>query len=123
MNKSVLDKLSKFEKNVELAEVKVDLALVDDVKKAYKDAIDARKKSFDEMQVVQKAVMDGLKKQQELAKINENSIPVFERFEAAAKSLGVDIPKEILDQKKNIQDGLKGTFAKYVKTLQSFKAF
>jgi uncharacterized protein YjbK len=32
MNKSVLDKLAKFESNVELAEVKVDLALYDEIK-------------------------------------------------------------------------------------------
>lgn len=32
MNKSVLEKLAKFEKNVELAEVKVDLALYDEIK-------------------------------------------------------------------------------------------
>jgi uncharacterized protein YhaN len=34
MNKSVLDKLGKFESNVELAEVKVDLALSDDIRQA-----------------------------------------------------------------------------------------
>jgi hypothetical protein len=33
MNKSVLDKLSKFEKNVELAEVKVELGYIQDVQK------------------------------------------------------------------------------------------
>ena len=40
MNKSVLDKLSKFEKNVELAEVKVDLAVTDEVASKLKNIND-----------------------------------------------------------------------------------
>ena len=45
MNKSVLDKLSKFESNVELAEVKVDLFKVEDTIKLYNEGLDALKKA------------------------------------------------------------------------------
>jgi hypothetical protein len=108
-------------KKVDLASHKVDLALIDDVKKAYAEAINARKKSLDAYLNVQKQVQAGIKLLTELKTSNEQFIPVVERFESAAKGLGIDVPKEILDQKKNIQDGLKGNLLNYTKTLQSIK--
>jgi len=123
MNKNVLNKLSKIESKVELAEVKVDLALIDDVKKSYADAIAARKKSFDEMQLVGKKIQETTKMIQDIIAINESAISAFDKFEVAAKSIGIDVPKDILDQKKNIQEGLKGTLAKYIKNLGAIKLF
>ena len=123
MNKNVLKKLSKIESKVELAEVKVDLALIDDVKKAYADAIAARKKSFDEMQLVGKKVQEATKMIQDIIAINEGAISAFDKFEVAAKSIGIDVPKDIIDQKKNIQEGLKGTLPKYIKNLGAIKLF
>ena len=123
MNKNVLNKLAKIDSKVELAEVKVDLALIDDVKKAYADAITARKKSFDEMQLVGKKVQETTKIIQDIISVNQNAISAIEKFETAAKSIGIDVPKEIIDQKKNIQDGLKGTLANYIKNLGSIKLF
>jgi hypothetical protein len=108
-------------KKLDLASHKVDLALIDDVKKAYAEAINARKKSLDAYLNVQKQVQAGIKLLTELKTSNEQFIPVVERFESAAKGLGIDVPKEILDQKKNIQDGLKGNLLNYTKTLQSIK--
>lgn len=123
MNKNVLNKLAKIESKVELSEMKVDLALIDDVKKSYADAIAARKRSFDEMQLVGKKIIEAAKIMQDIIKINEGAISAFDKFEVAAKSIGIDVPKDILDQKKNIQEGLKGTLAKYTKNLNSIKLF
>jgi hypothetical protein len=123
MNKNVIEKMYACSDKVELSEVSVELALIDDVKAAYKTAIDARKKSFDEMQLLGKKVQETLKTMQGLVKSNEDALPAFEKFETAAKSLGIDVPKDIVDQKKNIQDGLKGTLATYIKNLNAIKLF
>ena len=37
------------------------------------------------------------------------------------KELGIPMPKEIENQKQNIQDGLKGTFTQFEKNLQQSK--
>lgn len=122
MNKFVFKKVAELTtEKTELSEVKVDLALVDDVKKAYADAIAARKKSFDEMSALQKRITESLKSMQGLVKANEAALPVFDKFETAAKALGIDVPKEILDQKQNIKDGLKGSLAMYIKNLSSIR--
>ena len=100
---------------------KVDLAMADDVKKAYASAIAARKKSFDEYQKLKPLLANALKMQLDLQKLNQDAVPIFDRYEKAVKELGLDLPKEIVQQKQNVQDGLKGTFAQYVKALQSIK--
>jgi hypothetical protein len=120
MNKHVFEKIAKLEKT-ELSEVKVDLALADDVKKSYQSAINARKKSFDIMQNLKKSVDIATKDIQNVINENQNALTVFDKFDAAAKALGIPAPKEIIDQKTNIQDGLKGQLAMYVKQLQSIK--
>ncbi len=99
----------------------VDLAMADDVKKAYAAAIAARKKSFDEYQKLRPLLANALKMQLDLQKLNQDAVPIFDRYEQAVKELGLDLPKEIVQQKQNVQDGLKGTFAQYVKALQSIK--
>ena len=99
----------------------VDLAIADDVKKAYAAAIAARKKSFDEYQKLRPLLANALKMQLDLQKLNQDAVPIFDRYEQAVKELGLDLPKEIVQQKQNVQDGLKGTFAQYVKALQSIK--
>jgi hypothetical protein len=117
--KTIYSKL--FTEKVELAKHEVELALADDVKKAYNEAIAARKKSFDEYQKLRPIIAAALKMQIDLQSINSSSLPIFDKYEIAAKELGLPLPKEIADQKKNIQDGLKGTFAANVKALQSIK--
>lgn len=120
---SKIDKiLSEVYKNeVKLESQGVQLALKDDVNKAYKDAIAARQKSFDDIQLLNKNIQQTLKNIQSYVNINQSAIPVFEKFEASAKSLGLDIPKEISQNKQNIQDGLKGNLTRYVKALSSIK--
>lgn len=120
--REVLKKVSDIENNkTELASHKVDLGIAEDVKKAYTDAIAARKKSFDIMQKFKGDTMAALKQLNDMKSMNEAALPIFARYEAAAKELGLPLPAEISQQKQNIQDGLKGTLASYPKTLASIK--
>lgn len=117
--KTVYDKL--FSEKTELAKHEVELAIADDIKKAYNDAIVARKRSFEEYQKLKPLIASALKLQLELKSANDRALPIFDKYELAVKELGLTVPPEIVNQKKNIQEGLKGTFAQYVKALQSIK--
>ena len=118
----VFEKISKIESNAtELASHKVELGIAEDVKKAYADAITARKKSFDVMQKFKGDTANALKELNALKSINESALPIFARYEAAAKELGLPLPAEIMQQKQNIQDGLKGTLTSNPKILASIK--
>jgi hypothetical protein len=105
----------------DLATQKVDLAINDDVQKAYAQAIAARKKSLDVYMAAKKAVDDALVELKNLRGINEAALPIFAKFDALIKELGIPYPQQIADQKSNIQDGLKGSLANYVKKLESAK--
>lgn len=105
----------------ELANHKVDLAINDDVQKAYNNAIAARKKSLDVYMSAKKAIDDALVEMKNLRGINESALPIFAKFDALIKELGIPYPQQIADQKSNIQDGLKGSFANYIKKLESAK--
>ena len=104
-----------------LASQKVELAINDDVKKSYNEAIAARKKSLDVYNSAKSTVANALTELKNLKAINENSLPVFAKFEALIKELGIPMPQEIAAQKQNIQDGLKGSFSVYIKGLESAK--
>ena len=104
-----------------LKSTKVELAINDDVKKSYNEAIAARKKSLDVYNNAKSAVSNALTELKNLKAINENSLPVFAKFEALIKELGIPMPQEIAAQKQNIQDGLKGSFSVYIKGLESAK--
>lgn len=117
--KSVFSKIA--EDKTELAKHEVALGIADDVKSAYKKAIDARKQSFTEYSKVKSIISNALKAQQDFKKINEDAIVLFNKYEAAAKELGLPLPADIKSQKENIKDGLKGSFVQYIKALQSAK--
>ena len=117
--KTVYEKL--FTEKVELAKHEVELAIADDLKKAYNDAIAARKKSGEEYQKLKPIIAAALRMQVELKASNESALPIFDKYEAAVKELGLPLPDELVNQKKNIQDGLKGTFSQFIKALQSIK--
>lgn len=116
--KTIYDKLGD---KTELAKHEIELGLADDVKKAFNESINARKKAFEEYQKLKTILASALKMQIELQSINQKAIPIFAKFEQGAKDLGIPLPKEILDQKKNIEDGLKGTFLNNIKAIQSTK--
>lgn len=105
----------------ELASQKVDLALNDDVQKNYNSAIAARKKSADVYFTAKKAIENAITEIKSLKSINENALATFSKFDALVKELGIPYPPEQLNQKNNIQDGLKGSFAQQIKSLESAK--
>jgi uncharacterized coiled-coil DUF342 family protein len=109
MNKSVLEKLSKFEKNVELAEVKVDLAVTDEVASKLKNINDILKIANDSNNKVVKLA-------EQLNAAYKKSAPyvnysktmgkqidgLYKNLEKLAKELGVNI--QSTDAFKGIQD-------------------
>jgi hypothetical protein len=105
----------------ELATQKVDLALNDDVQKNYNSAIAARKKSADVYFTAKKAIENAITEIKSLKSINENALATFSKFDALIKELGIPYPQEQANQKTNIQDGLKGSFAQQIKSLESAK--
>ena len=115
--KSVGNKLFK----TELANHKVELAINDDVQKAFNAAIAARKKSLDVYMTAKKAVDGALAEMKNLKAINENALPIFAKFDSLIKELGIPYPAEIANQKNNIKEGLKGSLANYIKKLESAK--
>jgi len=123
--KTILDKINKayeIEANkTELSKHEVNLALADDVKKAYNEAIAARKKAFDIMQKIKADTTTALKQLNDIKATNQKALPIFDKYEAAAKELGLPLPAEVKQQKENIQDGLKGALTSYSKTLESIK--
>lgn len=105
----------------ELGTQKVDLALNDDVQKNYNNAIAARKKSADVYFTAKKAVENAIAEIKSLRATNEDALSTFSKFDALVKELGIPYPPEQLNQKNNIQDGLKGSFAQQIKSLESAK--
>lgn len=98
MNKNVLNKLSKIESKVELAEVKVDLALMDDIKKLHQQSIDLKKKASpyekEALDISNRArvivgAMGDIDK--ETSKIESTAQQVFNNFKKQASDLGLDI--------------------------------
>jgi actin-like ATPase involved in cell morphogenesis len=106
---------------MELGKHEVNLAIADDVKKSYNEAITARKKAFDIMQKIKAETATALKQLNDIKAINQKALPIFDKFEVAAKELGLPLPAEIKQQKENIQEGLKGALTSYSKTLESIK--
>lgn len=106
---------------VDLSSQKVELALNDDVAKAYQQAINARKSSNDIYFKAKKAVESALAEIKNLKGINENALSTYAKFDTLIKELGIPYPPEQAAQKSNIQDGLKGVFASYIKSLESAK--
>lgn len=88
MNKSVLSKLAKFESNVELAEVKVDLALYDEIKVRAKQASDVATKFAKQRALIVKTV----------ATLNEASKDIV---------LNKDYAKKLLTSAKTYQTQLE----------------
>jgi hypothetical protein len=123
--KTILDKINKADeiqaKKTELGTHEVNLALADDVKKAYNEAIASRKKAFDIMQKIKADTATALKQLNDIKATNQKALPIFDKYEAAAKELGLPLPAEVKQQKENIQDGLKGALTSYSKTLESIK--
>ena len=120
---NILDKINKAHeieaKKTELAKYEVELALNDDVKKAFTEAIAARKNVVNIMQKIKAETATALKQLNDIKSVNQKSIDLFDKYELAAKNLGLALPDEIKQQKKNIQDGLTTILVSYPKILES----
>jgi hypothetical protein len=95
MNKNILNKLSQFEKNIELSEVKVDLAVADEIKSAsievkkqydsvFKKAVEASKIINDALSIGNKAFFNAQKYYQQGIKLEQQ-----------VKDLGLTLPSDI----------------------------
>ena len=90
MNKNVLNKLSKIESKVELAEVKVDLALIDDINKASSTANKSINDFLSAYKIIDaqkdKAMSSGESYYKTAAQIET----ALKQFEVKAKELGIN---------------------------------
>ena len=122
--------LKKIEKANEVQEVQlekhdVELNLVANVDKAYKDAMVAREKAqevfFNTKKAIQAAIDNGLKQIKEYKSINERALPLFNELEKVVKEIGVPLAPTHKNNKENVQAGLKNSFPMQIKTLESIK--
>jgi len=119
--KTIYDKL--FTEKVELAKHEVELALIDDVDKVFKEAMAARAKAqdvfFNTKKAVEAAVQKGLKEIKEYKAINEMALPQFDKLNKFVKEVGITMPPVYKDHEENIKSGLKNSFPSQIKTLES----
>jgi DNA-binding phage protein len=119
--KTIYDKL--FTEKVELAKHEVELGLIDDVDKVFKEAMAARKKAqdvfFNTKKAVEAAVQKGLKEIKEYKAINEKALPQFDKLNKFVKEVGITMPPVYKDHEENIKSGLKNSFPSQIKTLES----
>jgi hypothetical protein len=108
-----VEKLAELKKQNELQ--KVELGLVDDFKKAFEKTLDADTK-------VSTNLIDDLRKAEvEYNKIEENYKKVVKLggdLQASAKDLGIELPKEILNNIESAEAGTKEV-AQYVSKIKS----
>jgi hypothetical protein len=113
MNKSVLDKLSKFEKNVELAEVKVDLANVKDLQRRLSLIIADQKKLDKINPALDKLIKDQKEAKDLLAMRIKDTEAVMSDFEKTAKDLGLDASSS--SEYKTLKTELENSKSVYLK--------
>lgn len=99
MNKNVLNKLSKIESKVELAEVRVDLALMDQLKKAETSFFDKSTAMVDAVTNIDKFVALAKSSLEISQKAFTEYQDLYLRVQKASKELGVDAPTDALYQK------------------------
>ena len=116
---TVFNKLSKDE--TKLGSHNVELALIDDVDKAYNDAMKAREQAFEVYYSAKVACEKALKEINNLKAINEKALPLFNKLDQFVKEVGITLPPVYKDKKDNLNSGLKNTFTNQIKTLQNIK--
>lgn len=104
MNKNVLNKLYSSTGNVELSEVKVDLALVDDVKNIYESANKLYKKNADSLYKISKQLENDFQKS---ADEFQKALNKYNELEKISNELGISLPNEITKLKSLIEYGIK----------------
>ena len=108
-------------KEVSLSSDKVELGIKQDAEGAYSEAITKRKAANDLYSSLLAEVQKRLVAIDEARKASETALEVLNKYEAAAKELGLEAPATVKQQRQNLQEGLKGTLTVYKKKLESFK--
>ena len=90
MNKNVLNKLSKIESKVELAEVKVDLALIDDINKASSTANKSINDFLSAYKIIDAQKDKAMSSGESYYKTAGQMETTLKQFEAKAKELGIN---------------------------------
>ena len=90
MNKNVLNKLSKIESKVELAEVKVDLALIDDINKASSTANKSINDFLSAYKIIDAQKDKAISSGEAYYKTAGQMETALKQFEAKAKELGIN---------------------------------
>jgi cell wall assembly regulator SMI1 len=120
--KSVMAKVAGIEQEkIELASQKIELGLAEDVKKAYQVAINTRKSHTQKYQELKRIVEQTKKDLDMYKRMNEEALATFNKYEMAAKELGLSLPADVLNNKKNIEEGLKTQFTVYDKNIKGIK--
>ena len=104
---------------------KVELGLLDDIKKSFTKANDSFAKGFNNMEDAKQDLMKAEKELSKSEKEYKSTLNAVSKFEKAIKTLGVDMPKDILKTKKTAEQNLKGSTknlnnAKQAKKLADF---
>jgi len=106
MNKNVLNKLSKIESKVELAEVKVDLALIQDLEKEYTKIFQATQQIKSEATRLSKELFAF----RDVYNVDASKlINLISEYKKAAASLGVDVDGKF-DKAFNDLSDVKNTY-------------
>jgi len=125
--KTTMSKIAQIEQpeRTDLAKHEVELALIDDVDKSFKDAMAARAKAqevfFNTKKAVEAAIQKGLKEIKDYKAINERALPQFEKLNKFVKEVGVPMPPLYKDNEENLKSGLKNSFPMQIKSLESVK--
>jgi len=100
--KNVVNKIAESDKKTELASQKVELALLDDLQNEYNAAL----KDYDKQKKDAQSALSELKKIAENSKKTElklmDWLVSFNKAEASAKDLGLNLPSNILKAEKEV---------------------
>jgi hypothetical protein len=111
MNKHVFEKIAKLEKT-ELSEVKVDLALVDDIQKAFiSSQKELTRAEAEKKKII--AAIDAVKTSYRQNAIQSQQVlEMYKTFETQAKNLGVEVPANVAKFKADAEAAIKASTEK-----------
>lgn len=122
MNKSVLKKLfSEKEQPVELSEVQVDLALIDEIQKLQVSANNSSDKALNELKKAISTLDNAIKIYDSAISESQKVLQQIEKAQVISKDLGVELPANITAVYKSYQNNIK-EYNAYKNDIISFKS-
>ena len=122
MNKSVLKKLfSEKEQSVELSEVQVDLALIDEIQKLQVSANNSSDKALNELKKGIATLDNAIKIYDTAISESQKVLQQIEKAQVISKDLGVELPANINAVYKSYQNNIK-EYNAYKNDITSFKS-